>query len=95
VSGDDRFVKTPFGKMRSDDWLRWQLRKIEPAPKVPDHEWQQIVAAYRAIGKLRPKQIEVAQQLGYDTEQPLRDRLRARGIPSWRKVHAAIAREPE
>lgn len=95
MSESDRFVKTPYGKMRRDDWLRWHLRRIEPAPAVVDHEWRQIVEAYRATGKLRPKQIEVAQSLGFDTEQPVRDRLRERGIGHWRKVHAVIAREPE
>lgn len=54
-------------------------------------EWQAIVAAYRRTGKRRPSQLEVAEELGLGTEQPIRDRLRAVGVERWSAVHALIA----
>ena len=56
-------------------------------------EWLAIVKAYRACGEARPSQIHVAQVMGFDTEQPLRDRLRGLGIRHWRAVHPLIAAE--
>jgi hypothetical protein len=79
--------------MRSADWLRYQLNAAVPKRRRPDAEWEWIVAAYRACGTPRPKQIDVAARMGFDTEQPLRDRLRPRGIKRWPDIHARIALE--
>jgi len=58
-------------------------------------EWRAIVEVYRSRGKPRPSQLEVAEEMGLNTEQPLRDRLRALGIVDWRAVHALVKGQPQ
>jgi hypothetical protein len=58
-----------------------------------DPEWLSIVRAYREAGG-RPSQVAVASVFGWETEQPLRDRLRPLGIDRWAKVHALVAAGP-
>jgi hypothetical protein len=71
-------------------------RAIEPAPELwARHEWLAVVHAYRECSEKRPSQARVAEQMGFDSEQPLRDRLRPLGILTWRTVHALIAAHDE
>ena len=58
-------------------------------------EWRAIVEVYRSRGKPRPSQLEVAEEMGFNTEHPLRDRLRALGIVDWRAVHALVKGQPQ
>jgi hypothetical protein len=95
MSDDPRFVRGPYGRERTQDWLQRQLRRAEPVRSPQDREWRQIVEAYRRCVDPRPKEIDVAQEMGFSTEQPLRDRLRPRGITRWPQIHAIIAAEPE
>jgi hypothetical protein len=81
------------------------LRLVNDEPERPDRarkpanlwaepEWLAVVKAYQSCESARPSQLDVARQLGFDTEQPLRDRLRPLGITNWRAVHALIAARP-
>ena len=66
-----------------------EQRRADTAP-----EWLAIVRAYRSCQRpesRRPSQLQVANVMGFDTEQPLRDRLRRIGIADWRAVHARVA----
>jgi hypothetical protein len=55
--------------------------------------WLAIVKAYRACGS-RATQQAVAEAMGFDSEQPVRDRLRSVNVPDWRAVHDLIATGP-
>ena len=54
-----------------------------------------LIAAYRRCKARRPKQLDVAGEMGYESEDPVRDALRKAGIPDYRKIHALIAALPE
>jgi hypothetical protein len=73
--------------------------QLEAARQPPDlwhdPEWIAIVRAYRSIRAQRPSQMDVADRMGFDTEQPLRDRLRRLRIRHWRAVHALIRADPD
>jgi hypothetical protein len=56
--------------------------------------WQAFVLAHRATGQAQPKEKAVAKKMGWQSEQPLRDRLRPLGIKHWCTVHALVATEP-
>ncbi len=58
-------------------------------------EWKHLVRGHRATGKPRPKMLEVAKKMGWDTEEPLRQLCRRLRIKDWRDVHALVAAEPE
>ena len=69
--------------------------KAREGSRPSGHEWTMLVRAHRATGAARPKQIEVANRLGWENEQPLRDLCRRLGIEDWRSIHAFVASEPE
>jgi predicted secreted protein len=54
-------------------------------------KWIALVKAYRATGKQRPKLLEVAEQMGWSSEQPLRDLCRELGVADWHDVHDIVA----
>lgn len=87
-----RLLTTPLGPERFDAMAKWvrQIRSVRPGRA----DWLAIVRAYRACPTPRPTQMMVAEQLGFGSEDPLRDRLRAQGIDSWHNVHARVAAEP-
>lgn len=54
----------------------------------------ELAAAYRRCqvqGLRRPSQSELAGEMGFDSEDPIRARLRAAGISEYRKLHAIMA----
>jgi len=69
--------------LKAREWIA----ALRPAPQVPPD----IANAYWRCKEKRPKQIAVARQMGFETEQPLRDRLREVGILDWRVVHQLMA----
>lgn len=74
----------------------WERTATDTPPQRPTGiRWREIVLAHRRTGQARPKQLEVAMQMDFNNEQPLRARLRGLGISNWRDVHALIATEPE
>jgi hypothetical protein len=58
-------------------------------------EWMRLVKAYRATGKPRPKLMEVAEQMGWASEQPLRDLYHRLGVARWHDVHALVSTDPD
>lgn len=50
-----------------------------------------LVKAYRRTGKSRPSLIEVAHEMAWESEQPLRDYCRELGIKDWHDVHPLMA----
>jgi predicted secreted protein len=60
-----------------------------------DPRWRALIKAYRGTGKARPKLIEVAEAMGWNSEQPLRNLCRELDIAGWHDVHAMVAAEPE
>lgn len=58
-------------------------------------EWTEIVIAYRKTGMDRPKLGDVAGRMGFQSEQPVRDRIHKLGIKDWHAVHALVAAEPD
>jgi hypothetical protein len=81
LDGDLFYLAAPPGKRRLKARIA-ELIGLEPELVVP----REIAVAYSACGA-RPTQLAVAMHMGFDTEQPLRDRLRKVGIDDWRKVH--------
>lgn len=53
--------------------------------------WLALIKAHRATGKPRPKLLEVAEQMGWNSEQPLRDYCRDLGVKEWHDVHPIVA----
>lgn len=53
--------------------------------------WIMLIRAHRETGKPRPKLIEVAERMGWTSEQPLRDYCRDLGIDDWHDVHPIVA----
>ena len=54
-------------------------------------KWVALVRAHRATGKPRPSLIEVAETMGWASEQPLRDYCRDLGVKDWHDVHPIVA----
>lgn len=54
-------------------------------------KWIALIVAHRATGKPRPKLIEVAENMGWNSEQPLRDYCRELGVADWHDVHPIVA----
>ena len=48
-------------------------------------------AASERLNKKRPTQMDVAEEFGWESEQPMRDYLRDLGIARWHDVHALVA----
>lgn len=58
-------------------------------------KWRALVKAHRATGKRRPSLMEVAEQMGWNSEQPLRDYCRELRIEHWHDVHPIVAATPD
>jgi len=54
-------------------------------------KWIALIRAHRATGKPRPSLIEVAEGMGWASEQPLRDYCRELGVKDWHDVHPIVA----
>jgi hypothetical protein len=54
-------------------------------------QWIALIRAHRATDKPRPKLIEVAEKMGWNSEQPLRDYCRELGVENWHDVHTIVA----
>ena len=74
-----------------------KLRESRSA-KVEQQKFVRLVALvrkYRAaserLNKKRPTQMDVAEEFGWESEQPMRDYLRDLGIARWHDVHALVA----
>jgi hypothetical protein len=66
---DDRWVDTPYGRERKDDWLRRQLRKWQPPPprvEPVDSRTLLYQGAVAALidGHVDPTDEKVAEKLG-------------------------------
>jgi hypothetical protein len=74
--------------------LRARLAEIRAArPVVKIEVPVDIARNYRALvaaGNRRPSQSQVANRMGFTTDQPVRMRLRKAGIVDWRHVHDLI-----
>jgi hypothetical protein len=69
----------------------------QPGVRPSGPEWVELVRDYRAAVKAsgkRPALARVAEEYGWGSEQPLRDRLHKLGIARWHHVHALVASEP-
>lgn len=60
-----------------------------------DPQWEALRRAYAAAAARtkngQPTQLQVAQEMGFDTEQPVRNALRTRGITDWRSARDRLA----
>ncbi len=84
--------------VRDKDWTVGDLvalaeqRFPRPLAQPLDPEF---VAAYLRLegrGIRRPSQLEAAIEMGFDSEDSVRERLRPSGITDYRKVHSRIPR---
>lgn len=93
AAGDEQSAQDARGRREA---LERNLARIErfrsgKALQLQLAKWRALVIAHRATGKARPKLIEVAEQMGWNSEQPLRDYCRELGIADWHDVHAIVA----
>ena len=70
---------------------------VHPEAQQPPsgHEWQALVVCHRKTNLARPKLDDVAEKMGWNSEQPLRDLIHRLGFKRWHDVHAAVAAAPE
>jgi hypothetical protein len=71
----DRLVQLDSDKMERATYMKWVA----------------LIRAHRATGKKRPKLLDVAREMGWESEQPLRDYCRELGVDNWHDVHAIVA----
>lgn len=85
---------------RREDEAKAVLRTLsspaEPATIAAEQrpEWLSLVRAHRGTRKARPALIDVAERMGWNSEQPLRDLCRKLGIRRWHDVHTIVAAWP-
>jgi hypothetical protein len=93
-SDDPLVVASPTMFVDADVIPRHQEGFEELAPTRPTGaDWIALVRAHRRTDQRRPKLLTVAEQMGWDSEQPLRDLCRRLGIKDWRDVHGLVASE--
>jgi hypothetical protein len=87
-----------MSKKPSDLWnspVMAELAKLAGTWQPSGPEWKELVKAYRKIGQARPNLATVAEEMGWHSEQPLRDLIHRVGIERWHDVHAWVAAEPD
>lgn len=76
-----------------DDLLGLDTEKLT---KQKLAKWIALVRAHRKTGKARPSLLEVAEMMGWNSEQPLRTYVHDDlGVASWHDVHPIVAAAPE
>ena len=77
LESGERIYPDPPGRRR----LLVVIQTMRGGPS-PDAVWLEIVEAYRRLKQRRPTQLAIASEMGFSSEDPVRDRLRSLGIPN-------------
>lgn len=85
--GQAVMLETALAKLRERRDAKFQSMKVAKLIGLA----KKYRAAARRLNKKRPSLADVAEEFGWDSEQPLRDYCRDVGIASWHDVHALMA----
>ena len=65
--------------------------KVAKSQEMLRAKWVALIRAHLATGKRRPTLFDVAKEMGWESEQPLRDYCRDLGVTNWHDVHPIVA----